>query len=267
MEKRTETGYSLKRLLLSRFYSYIEEDRSDKLHVTDLVYRCPRRVYYYKRHPEIALARYDEQSIITLATGKKLHEIPLAPVDMSGYEVAPWEKFLETEDAVKRALAGFDPGEVQGFHELPVAYYRGMERQGNVQLREPGEEPLVTGRIDEFVYLPGDGWVLLDKKTTVHTPRSPYEHHLLQISIYARLVELNYGLVPDKLAMVYVNISDKTVEVFEEDYKPNRQAIDLLLRGAEDLWASVQSGRLPEARPGWVCKYCPYHSLCLLDKP
>jgi len=49
----------------------LEEDRTQEIHVTDLVYDCLRRAYYSKKHPIHAA---DEASALVLWIGKKLHE-------------------------------------------------------------------------------------------------------------------------------------------------------------------------------------------------
>jgi len=70
--------------IIKRFYravlTELEEDRSNEVHVTDLVYECLRRAYYEKKYSAMPS---DESGALVLWIGKKLHETPVC----SGHEV------------------------------------------------------------------------------------------------------------------------------------------------------------------------------------
>ena len=248
-----EVSDLVKRAILKSFLEYIEEDRSDRLHVTDITYTCPRRAFYSKRIPELLVGKQDERSIVTLALGKKIHEIPIAPVDLSESKidsVEDCEELRKTVEGLRRAIELEGEG---GFHEIPVAYIR----DGKV---------IVSGRADELLYIDGE-WVLVDKKSTNSTPRSSYDHHILQLQIYARLLDLCYGIKVNRIAVAYIDKSDGTVTVYTLDYDHvnDTQKTDLLLEEAIWIDKLIREGGLPPARPGWWCKYCVYHALCLKD--
>ena len=252
MRKRGDLQTRLKRFFLAKLYKYIEEDRSTEVHVTDVVYGCPLRAYLSKKYPMLLEARKDEASIITLSLGKKLHEIPIGEHSFEEYKIRSREDVEEIKDKVYEIIIATGLEKPFGFHELPVAYFPGES-----------DKPLVVGRLDELIFLPGEGWILIDKKTTVNMPSSPYEHHIIQLKIYAYLLKQNYDIRPDYIGIVYIDHGSKKVEVFTEEYQDEDDLIEVLLGQAHDIRQALETGEEPDLNPGWWCKYCPFYTICL----
>ena len=190
----------------------LEEDRSREIHVTDLVYECPRRAWYEKK---LGYGVTSLDTAFILWVGKKLHE-----TGMDGCE-----------------------------HEVPVEFELGGVR--------------VVGRIDELC---DGGDLVVDKKSTRRRVSKPYDHHVMQVLLYAEALRQMRGRVPSRGAVVYMNVADNEVTAFE--FRITRvmleQAVREAARRARELWEAMVSGRVPGARHGWICNYCPYVRLCAL---
>jgi len=78
----------------------IAEDRSNEVHVTDLVYDCLRRAYFEKKYGETPS---DESGALVLWIGKKLHETPVC----DGHEV-PLEYSVNTDNGMVAVKGSID---------------------------------------------------------------------------------------------------------------------------------------------------------------
>lgn len=80
----------IKWIFLRKVVEEMEEDREDGWHVTQLVYECLRVAYYSKLYAELianiegmddsVISGMDEETLLTLWIGKKLHEMPVSNV-------------------------------------------------------------------------------------------------------------------------------------------------------------------------------------------
>lgn len=64
--------------IITRFWTSlvkdVAEDRSNEIHVSDLLYECVRRAWYSKKVGEVVA---DPHGLIAVWVGKKLHEMPI----------------------------------------------------------------------------------------------------------------------------------------------------------------------------------------------
>jgi len=125
---------------------------------------------------------------------------------------------------------------------------------------------ILRGRLDEY-----DGNVLLDKKSTRYTPKTPYEHHFAQTNLYNLLLHILRGESAKYLAIMYINIDNAEIKVFVR--KANTQ-FDALRKQVKQksllLRSCIAKGILPpriiqQWHPGSakvVCEYCGYYGRC-----
>jgi len=80
-ERMKDLENEIKFSFLRKVLEELKDDRRNEIHVTDLVYNCIRRAYYSKKYgftSDEDISGFDEQSMLTLWIGKKLHEIKLS---------------------------------------------------------------------------------------------------------------------------------------------------------------------------------------------
>jgi CRISPR/Cas system-associated exonuclease Cas4 (RecB family) len=155
----------------------------------------------------------------------------------------------------------------------------------------PLEYKGIVGRVD--AYYPESG-TLVDYKTTRWLKKAylPYGDHELQVNIYRWLLE-NNGYTVNRMFLHYIDLSGPSkcrsckVPLIQESGvmvcpvcgKPNQSAhagtamlnvpIMLMeeierfvLEQKQALEESVQSGEMPEAKPGFLCEYCQFNQVC-----
>jgi len=199
--------------LIRSIFRELEEDRSREIHVTDLVYECPRRAYYEKVY---GYGVTSLQSAFVLWIGKKLHETGMDGCD----------------------------------HEVAVEGELGGVR--------------VVGSIDELCE---GGDLIVDKKTTRRIPRQPHEHHVLQVLIYALLLQKMGRRVPRRGAIVYIDVANAETKSYEFPITATALASveKEVAPRARELATALATGKPPKPRPGWLCNYCSYVRRCALD--
>jgi len=136
-----------------------------------------------------------------------------------------------------------------------------------VELMYPPENGVV-GRIDEYK----DG-LLIDKKTTRHTPREPYLHHITQIEYYWFLCEKNEMPV-EMAAIIYINVDTAEIAVYPIELTRDLKEIEEeLMTKYHIVMNALKTGILPPRKmrtwePGsnrLVCNYCPYYGICMRE--
>jgi CRISPR/Cas system-associated exonuclease Cas4 (RecB family) len=112
----------------------------------------------------------------------------------------------------------------------------------------------VVGRPDKIV---PNRRELYDYKTTkrITLKRLPYGEHTRQVNIYRWLVEPHFQI--DRLFLVYLDMSRcAPLEV------PVEEVEGYVIARARILQSAMQSGKVPEAEPSWLCDYCDVRGEC-----
>jgi len=126
----------------------------------------------------------------------------------------------------------------------------------------------IRGRIDEY-----KNGILLDKKTTRHIPREPYEHHIRQIEYYWVLCERN-GYHVDIAAIMYIDVDSAEIEVFPITLERSLEEIENeMLEKYKIIMECLKTGILPPRKMRtWspdtsrmVCQYCSYYGICMRE--
>ena len=135
----------------------------------------------------------------------------------------------------------------------------GCEHEVKIEMNLGGVR--VVGSIDELC---DDGELVVDKKTTRGHPSKPYDHHVMQVLLYALALKKMGRKVPSRGAIVYINVVDGTLKAYE--FMITASVLDRVEREAseraKEIWNAMQSGKPPRARPGWLCNYCSYIGQC-----
>lgn len=112
----------------------------------------------------------------------------------------------------------------------------------------------IVGRPDKIVPQRRE---LYDFKTTkrITLKKLPYGEHSMQVNIYRWLVEPHFQI--DRLFLVYMDMSRcATVEVPLEDVE------GYVIRKGRILHEAMESGKIPEPEPSWLCDYCEVRQQC-----
>jgi len=132
------------------------------------------------------------------------------------------------------------------------------------EMEKPLEWSGIKGVIDE--YDPETG-IVLEKKFVSRTPREPYEHHINQVKLY-KLLLAKTGLPYSYFILWYFafdNMEDP-VKIFIVPTPP----VDAIEREAllkrEAMVFALKSGKIPQRKLSWYCKYCPFAKLCFMTK-
>ena len=268
MSKRgefTDVEAFLRLHFLRRIKKDLEHPRADAIHVSSLVYDCPRRVYFdwkFTNYKGI-FSPYDERSLANFWIGSKIHELPMSNVMITedGVEVLSEDEDFQIVDAFKKVgrwqlhyFAIIQDGKEVGIfgHEVPVW----------------DEEYNIVGTLDELVMTPDKKLILIDKKTTSSIPARPYEHHVKQVKMYAYMLENNYGVFADKGAVFYIKkVGDKDWELlfrpYEFELNDVQRVVKEMLRVANEVLDADVKGKIPKAFPSWLCSKCPYYEVCI----
>lgn len=264
----TDTEAFIRFIFLKRIKDDLEHPRADAIHVSSLVYGCPRKVFFDWKltNYKSVYSSYDEKSLANFWIGTKMHEVPITNViikengmievfdDINEYDIK--ENFVNVGEWQLRRLEAYRNGKFVGVlgYEVPVW----------------DEELNITGSLDELVYTPDGELVLVDKKSTSNMPNRPYEHHQLQVAIYADLLERNYGIKANKGAILYMRKSSGSSD-WDLMFRPYEFNIDNKLRSkvrelfkiADEVLKANERGEIPRARPSWLCSKCPYYQICI----
>lgn len=112
----------------------------------------------------------------------------------------------------------------------------------------------VVGRPDKIVPQRRE---LYDFKTTkrITLKKLPYGEHAMQVNIYRWLVEPHFRI--DRLFLVYMDMSRcASIEV------PLEEVDDYVTARARILHEALETGKMPEGEPGWLCDYCDVRDEC-----
>jgi len=118
----------------------------------------------------------------------------------------------------------------------------------------------ITGTVDEYQ----DG-IIIDKKTTTYTPKSPNGHHIKQIEYYAVLLSKN-GYRVREGHLIYININDKDIVVFPIKIRSLEDVEAEMVEKKIILENSIRDKTEPRRSPGWLCGYCNYAGVCFKEK-
>ena len=121
----------------------------------------------------------------------------------------------------------------------------------------------IHGRIDEY---DPERRLLMDKKTTRHIPKEPYEHHVKQLLFYKVLME-HSGYPVEKAVVLYIDVNSTDVAAYPVDLQNyDMKAVEEeMLEKAEKLRRALKSGILPPRKMSWLCGYCVYFGWCFLN--
>ena len=149
--------------------------------------------------------------------------------------------------------------------KLHETEFAGCEHEKELSFSAEGVT--IVGRADE-VCRTGDGWyVVIDKKTCRRVPSSPYEHHVKQLEMYAAVLKYVYGYDVRAVAVLYIDVSNLESKVYVKSVSEMglKAVLNEMLDKAQRLKKALEGEKPPEARPHWLCKYCPYWSRCIRD--
>jgi CRISPR/Cas system-associated exonuclease Cas4 (RecB family) len=197
---------------------------------------------------------------------KKIEEQLYAGFARSVNKPDPWyESGIHISDLIYDCLRRAYYGKVVGpifdmdsiFRMAIGAAVHSISLGGKQELRVEWEG--VRGSIDEYL----DG-IIIEKKTSRSTPRSPNDHHVKQVEGYAWLLERNnYPVIAGVLC--YVNVDSTEIAVFPVEMR-SIDEIEKEMLAKRDILAKALADKTPPPRTvGWVCRYCPYVAQCFQE--
>ncbi len=129
-------------------------------------------------------------------------------------------------------------------------------------LIDPGIPP-IEGKVDHVRIGADGGLILRDYKTTRSKfSESKVEEAAPQLRLYATLLnkELDGWQSVNQLEFVTVTKAKApVVQLHEVRIRP--ESVDACINQIGEIWHGIQQSVFP-ARPGWICKSCPYQSIC-----
>ena len=112
-----------------------------------------------------------------------------------------------------------------------------------------------NGKIDRLEKNPGGGYEVVDFKSGKNILSKPKARTDPQLNIYAKAVEKMYGVLPTKASLFYLE-EDKPV-----DYNITKESVEESMNSIEGMVEEILKENF-EATPGYVCRWCPYTSIC-----
>jgi len=129
-------------------------------------------------------------------------------------------------------------------------------------LIDPGIPP-IEGKVDHVRIGADGGLILRDYKTTRSKfSESKVEEAAPQLRLYATLLnkELEGWQSVNQLEFVTVTKAKApVVQLHAVRIRP--ESVDACINQIGEIWHGIQQSVFP-ARPGWICKSCPYQSIC-----
>lgn len=215
------------------------------------------RVVRVDARPNSELAHRMFKSIVREIAEDRSGEIHVTDLVYSCVRRAYYEKVLKygvvNRDSAIILWMGkklHETGMIGCDHEVPIEMELGGVR--------------VVGSIDELC---DDGDLIIDKKSAKNAPSQPYEHHVFQVLLYAVALRKMGRRVPSRGAIVYFDKTRADIRAYE--FKITGKLLDEVeyeaTRRARELAEALEKKRPPKPRPGWLCNYCPYVSVCALE--
>lgn len=229
-ERFDELAFRIRMRHVASMVHYLESgERRVGLHVTDLVYGCPKyaRLTVMSRHGGDYVRNMDEGVITKLTIGKLLDSLPVGDWHHVNVKLGPLLGQIDDiayEDGKlividKKTIADKPPEQAHDHYVRQVQLYMYILRHGEVESCEMGD--------------------------------------------VERLRELLSNGTPMVGAILYVDVSTstKTVvsKVVQVPFHPIAAAqVEQFLNW---MLTEIESER-PKARPSWFCQYCPYMIKC-----
>jgi len=227
--------YMVRRRHVRSLLNYLEEERTG-LHVTDLVYGCPRYASYVMsaRRDKAAKRNIDEGGLLRLAMGRLLDSLPIGDwhhVDlvleksglMGQIDDIIYRKGIGGDELLivdKKTIVEKPPREAHDHYLTQVLIYAYMLRYGSIVGCECGD-----------------------------------------LDLLRKLSKSSQTKLRGAILYVDVSVSTKTmvsdVKVFDIDSK----ALADVEKFLEHMLSGVNSLN-PEAVPSWFCHYCPIMNDC-----
>jgi len=161
----------------------------------------------------------------------------------SYYGIKLGEDFLHT-----KTLLTFWLG--KKVHEIPVLAEHELKLEWNG----------IVGTVDEY-----ENGLIVEKKTTVWDVEQPMGHHKMQLYFYAVMLLKNNKEV-NEMKIMYIDINKKDLKVFDVTVPDLKFYERMMTKRKEILSQCLDGNILPINFPSWMCKYCPFGSLCFRDK-
>jgi len=227
-----ELGEQIKFHILKRILENIEEERTG-IHVTSLVGNCLRKSYFSiiqqeKMHEDNLSSNMNEDSLVVLWIGKKLHETPITnmKIRIDGKEVLAHEVELNALGVVGSIDEIFAVGDniiildKKTTRKIPNKPYEHHKKQV------------------------GYYSVLLEEQYGIKATKGAIAY-------------INVGAVSsvwDQRIQVYVwDISEEERKKFREELEKKVTVISYAL----------EHDKIPPATPSWECNVCPYFQKCI----
>jgi len=164
--------------------------------------------------------------------------------------------------ALHDAIALREEEGVDGYNEYPLEWEC---------CEVEGEPVIILGKIDDLLKY-GDDWIIVDKKHVNTPPSKPRDHHVLQVKMYAVMLEELTDMKPRAGVILYRSM-DRTSRTsivplaFTIDDSDYRLIKDVMIARATTLYLAMKHKTLPPKVRTWMCEnYCPFVEKCALDE-
>ncbi len=139
------------------------------------------------------------------------------------------------------------------------------EKPVHIDYRDDDTSFSVYGRIDDYLVTSDGKKIIIEAKSVgdINKVNEPDPKHLMQIMLYLRAEEADYGL------LVYADKKNLDIRQFRVDY--DDELYNKVISRFKDLDFHLRNGKLPPAeyyfddKKVWECKFCPYYNECMQD--
>lgn len=123
----------------------------------------------------------------------------------------------------------------------------------------------VKGRIDE-VFVIGNEYVIVDKKTARSLPNQVYDNHKKQIEYYSALLWKAKGINARYGAVLYIDVNSKKTKVFVFELPTHKDKIlEEMIAKKDKVMKAIEEKKAPSQVLTWLCDYCGWWERCVRD--
>jgi len=203
-------------------------------------------------------SKYIGASAATACLRKAFLDVKTLDKEHSAKQMFVFERGHQLEEMIRKGANGNGWTELNSIKNYQQG--RGLQYVHQHTATAPNSKyPFLKAHID-FVFVNTTELAIKEIKSSASIPDSPYESHLLQITLQMWLVKQQY---PDKKirgSIVYHNWD--TGQSIDYSVKFNLSLLELALNKAQTLWNAYQNDIEPEATTQLFCGTCPFKGSC-----
>ena len=140
--------------------------------------------------------------------------------------------------------------------------------QSEFPFKEPIEDFIISGRIDNLIKIKASGEVyLVEVKSTkgLNWVEEAAPHNVQQLQLYMHFTGVHNGI------LLYIDKTNLKSKIFEIDY--SQDEAEKIIERFKKLHSHLKKDTIPEAEArahkeaNWMCRYCEYKERCEKDTP